>query len=565
MTISYYVSVRLVFFKLALTSCFVGRPNALQAMPMPRNDTLAQPAQNNSFEKVGAAIERRFFVWLSDAHMDPYYGRVKRSRPDTDAAVCTFGCNGDFRTNCQIVTKNFTSENPFGAHGCDPPVRLFDISVRSAAKRGRGARFVLYTGDAARHGQHLMPNPRKNVTMLMRHVGRTLQKEFRSLKKNDILIGSLGNDDSPSDYYLSVTNSSVKRNPWLGRLADGMRLDKSMTPARAKRYARGGFYEAKIDNLRILTLNTIIYSVKHTPPSIKKADPFNQFRWLRARLLNAHKHNLAVWIVGHVPPTLETFGFTSLWHEKYVLKYLKLVQDSKLAKVIAAQLFGHVHADEFRLLPNAPPGAGPVLLTGSISPIYNCNPSYRLVEYDARSGRLLNFKVYSAQLPEAAGGKLKFKFGYDLLGAYGSTFSTDQGRVPLTNADFERLAHNLFRSWKSGGKEFQHYATWYKTRVINDLECVSRHMANESKLGLPERRRFMGRYMCALKHWVSRDFKECSRDYVLRNASVETSPVNLSAGDDSFSDSQRNREMSWRRISRKKPKSVAAFCEHMAK
>lgn len=36
----------------------------------------------------------------------------------------------------------------------------------------------------------------------------------------------------------------------------------------------------------------------------------------------------------------------------------RIVQDEELGGVISAQLFGHVHKDEIRILPQAPKGAG---------------------------------------------------------------------------------------------------------------------------------------------------------------------------------------------------------------
>merc|ERR1712232_400959 len=138
-----------------------------------------------------------------------------------------------------------------------------------------------------------------------------------------------------------------------------------------------------------------IYSVWHTPASSHlPEDPFEQMAWLRQRLEAASAEGRSVWIVGHIPPGMETYGYTELWHQQYVKAYLNLVEDPKLGGCIAAQLFGHVHAEEIRVLPRAPPGAGPVLLMGAISPIFHNNPSFRLVEYDASTGRMLDYTDY---------------------------------------------------------------------------------------------------------------------------------------------------------------------------
>ena len=85
---------------------------------------------------------------------------------------------------------------------------------------------------------------------------------------------------------------------------------------------------------------------------------------------------------GHIPPGIETFGYTALWYSNYLKTYRAIVTDH--VKTIAAQLFAHVHADEFRLLPGGGGGGGggggPIITTGAISPVYNNNPSFKLVE-----------------------------------------------------------------------------------------------------------------------------------------------------------------------------------------
>ena len=78
---------------------------------------------------------------------------------------------------------------------------------------------------------------------------------------------------------------------------------------------------------------------------------------------------------------METFGYEELWHQHYVESYLRVVQDEAYGGTIAAQLFGHVHADEIRLLPESPTKEShPILLSGAISPVYQNNPSFKIVE-----------------------------------------------------------------------------------------------------------------------------------------------------------------------------------------
>lgn len=55
--------------------------------------------------------------------------------------------------------------------------------------------------------------------------------------------------------------------------------------------------------------------------------------------------------------------------------------------VIAAQLFGHVHKDEIRLLPHPVRGAGPIFLSSALSPVYYNNPSFKTVTSVKGCGR----------------------------------------------------------------------------------------------------------------------------------------------------------------------------------
>lgn len=79
--------------------------------------------------------------------------------------------------------------------------------------------------------------------------------------------------------------------------------------------------------------------------------------------------------------------------------YLKIVQDEGFAPVVAAQLFGHVHAEEIRIGTGF---GGPMLLSGALSPVYNNNPTFHLVEYDSSTGKLLDYMVYYTEIKNPA-------------------------------------------------------------------------------------------------------------------------------------------------------------------
>jgi len=277
-------------------------------------------------------------------------------------------------------------------------------------------------------------------------------------------------------------------------------------------YSYGGFFETEVGGLRILSINTLIYSVLHRPPAPAPEDPFGQLAWLRSRLERTAAEGRRAWIVGHIPPGTETYSYTPLWRSQYVQAYLDLVEDPLLGSAIAAQLFGHVHADEFRVLPHAPPGAGPVLLTGALSPIYDGNPSFRLVEYDGASGKLLNIKVFWAQLP-SEGGVLDWRFGYDYLSAYPTLRQAARRDGGLTNGAFASFSRSLWQSQMTRGEEFGTFADWYLTQAGSDLRCCVLEPAITYVVTLATKQRYMGMLSCGMNITTDEQFDSCAQPH----------------------------------------------------
>jgi len=238
-------------------------------------------------------------------------------------------------------------------------------------------------------------------------------------------------------------------------------------------------------------------------------DPFHQFAWLRSRLESAAEQNRTVWIVGHVPPGIETYGYSELWEPAYVEKYLDIVQDPVLGPTVAAQFFGHVHKEEFRILPNAPPGAGPIILTSAISPVYGNNPQFRYFEYDHVSQRPLTYKEFFAVLPQGTQTP-QWRFGYDLLDAYAVLKMGVEEAGALLHSHVESLADRM----ADGREDWDTYASWYMTQAQNDLEgCSASDDADSQGSALNQTQKLACRkqYRCAMTVLTQSQFNKCMR------------------------------------------------------
>lgn len=445
------------------------RKNNLRAMQV--DQSVPPPPRSKSGSK--------FFLWLTDPHVDLYYG--------TDGQQC--------HRNASVLALH-----SFGLIGCDPPMALMDAAsaeAASVAAKVGGAEFTIFTGDFVRHRQDEMPDPYANVTTTIQRVTESLVSIGGPEKA---LVGALGNDDSPLNYELKITSQEPSNN-WLRNVGSAFETCGAMNPKTLLQYEYGGFTETEMGGLIVISLDTIIYSVRHTPrPADGEpllADPFGQFAWLRERLQAAKAGGRVVWIAGHIPPGVESYGYTELWHHEYLNAYRGILVDEGLGSVVAAQLFGHVHASEFRVLSGAPREMGPTMLSGSISPIYRSNPGFRLVEYDPDTGRPLNYLVYYSEMPHV-GGKLSWKLGYNAIETY------PQLKGSFTNEGVSQLSNVL----SIGGPVWNTYASWYKVAYTNDLM----HCGRSPLLGnLTEEVRLncVNVYMCAMHIATRADFLIC--------------------------------------------------------
>ena len=151
----------------------------------------------------------------------------------------------------------------------------------------------------------------------------------------------------------------------------------------------------------ILSLNTIIYSPWHTPQT--SSDPYGQWLWLRTQCEIHRKNKATLFLVGHIPPTLDTYSHTLLWKLEHVEMYQTILREYH--DVISIQIFGHVHANEFRVSSSFPP----LLTTGSISPLFGNNPTYSIYHLNDHVYSLDEWIVYGSNLSDIIKGNYEKK------------------------------------------------------------------------------------------------------------------------------------------------------------
>lgn len=178
-----------------------------------------------------------------------------------------------------------------------------------------------------------------------------------------------------------------------------------------------------------------------------------------------------------------------------------------LGPTVASQIFGHVHKEEFRVLPNAPAGAGPILLTAAISPVYWNNPLFRFFEYDPATQRPVTFKEFFAEVPQGSQAP-EWRFGYDLLDAYELLRSGVEEAGALLHSHVESLADRLV----DGLEDWDTYASWYATQAQNDLTgCSASDDSNSQGNAMNQTQKLACReqYRCAMTVSTQEQFNRC--------------------------------------------------------
>jgi len=207
---------------------------------------------------------------------------------------------------------------------------------------------------------------------------------------------------------------------------------------------------------------------------------------------------------------------------------------------VAAQLFGHVHMAEIRTLPNAPHGSGPILTSSALSPIFHNNPAFTVVEYDPSSGRMVNYKIYYAELSSGSQ-PLVWKLGLDAVASYEVLQGALANPGFLTNTAMQELGWELAR----GGSEWNTYAEWYSSLVPNDLMYAGKHPLLAKNLTLQAQRSYPEHYRCGTVISTQAEFYKCTNT---------TNPyLYLATPAKSASDHEAARAKAWRRCGLSSP------------
>ncbi|POM68122.1 Sphingomyelinase phosphodiesterase, partial [Phytophthora palmivora] len=221
-------------------------------------------------------------------------------------------------------------------YGADSPITLLTSALEYAKKMLPNPDLFLYTGDHVVRGylseEFVAATIKTNVETMAHYYAAT---------DNDTqldITALIGNTDTAPFYTMNVTDPKTEVNPSIAAISAAWQ--NSLSKSNLDRFERRGYLAYDLDEkLVVLTLNTLPYSPNHFPNTSSIADPFGQFAWLNETLHDIRNSGKFVYVVGHIPPIVDSFSGAQMWEAKYITTYKEIVNG--FADIIKAQFFAH--------------------------------------------------------------------------------------------------------------------------------------------------------------------------------------------------------------------------------
>jgi hypothetical protein len=214
---------------------------------------------------------------------------------------------------------------------------------------------------------------------------------------------AMGNNDAPCGDYRSAANSAYLAS--VARIWEPLVNRGGAAPDFAASFGRYGHYTSAVPGLRLrlVVLNAIPFSIEYAGTCAGDAAhaAAREAAWLQSTLSRSPPDERNV-IMMHIPPGFDAFA-TQYVHGFLAWPYLKPAYSAWLASVLRASanhvayaIAGHAHRFDFRL-----DGSVPIVVLGSISPIYGNNPAFYRVRVGA-DGALRDIDTFAYDEATAA-------------------------------------------------------------------------------------------------------------------------------------------------------------------
>jgi sphingomyelin phosphodiesterase acid-like 3 len=359
-------------------------------------------------------------VMLSDLHLDPFHDPAKvpllvKAPVEEWEAILKSPDSPTQEADFAAV------QNACGKRGMDSPYALLSGALHAAKAQAPGAKLVVVSGDLLVHNldcryRAAMKLPQAtsdDESVSANFAEKTtvfVMKQVESAFAGIPVYLALGNNDSRCnhnrldmhDSYLKATVQPVIDG--LIGISDAERKHAVSTYESAAYYAVT--MAAPMQKTRLLVVDDIYMMSKFATCEADGSDQTGaqqQIAWLTKQMDDARQHGEHVWVLGHLPPTVNAKSVLSmngaLCSKGTADPFLSSDDLTNAltahADVVRLAVFGHTHLDELHLLGDKGSEV-PVKVVGSISPVDGNTPSFVVAKVAPASATLVDYAVYDA-------------------------------------------------------------------------------------------------------------------------------------------------------------------------
>lgn len=382
------------------------------------------------------------FLNFSDIHFNPYY----------DSTLVIRLVNSDFNQWEDIFESSAIKTVSGFGFDCNYP--LLKSSLTEMRNTIANPDFIIITGDFMAHNfneqfEHFTGN--SNTEDLNVFISKTIKFITAYITKHypgELIFPTVGNDDAFCGNYMIEPGGDFLKmlgetwEPWVNsdNINENFKGD----------FSHGGYCILDFpgtDKYKMIILNTVFFSYKYENKCGDTAlNPGkDELVWLEENLERCRRRNQKVYLSYHIPPGADIYGtihnkadcenkFFKSWKDEYAEVFTKLI--AEYSSEIVAGFAGHFHRDDFRIFYKDGNPASYLLITPSISPVYDNNPSYKIFQYDKIDYTLKNYSSYFLNDTSNTFSSL-WKFQYEYSKAY------DQSNISAENLD---IVYDLIKS-----------------------------------------------------------------------------------------------------------------------
>ena len=325
----------------------------------------------------------------------------------------------------------------FSSYGQDTNWSLLRSALDAMVRAGPHPALVMFTGDLLAHD---FPKTYQSIThdsepghyrafviKTVDFVALEFRKRFAASK---ILLTPGNNDEYCGDYSIEANGAFLRDT---AERALDLAMEGEQFSATWKSLGSYSLEHPTLHGVRILSLNTIFWSDKYRAASfshgcatVNSTAASDLLTWLESRLAEAEQSHEKVWLMFHIPPGVDGWATTHpyeataaatsistascassvvpMWVPEWTARFDSLLE--RYRSTVLASFAGHTHVDDFRVIGAGGANRQFVLIDPAISPIYEQNPGFRIVDFRS-DGTLADQTTYFLTNLKQAGGKTR--------------------------------------------------------------------------------------------------------------------------------------------------------------